>query len=56
VVFAGSTHPAASWLDRLADGGRLMMPLTSENRIETQISDILGQSMNARAIGSPQYR
>jgi len=32
VVFAGSTHPAPSWLDRLADGGRLMMPLTSESR------------------------
>jgi protein-L-isoaspartate(D-aspartate) O-methyltransferase len=31
VVFAGSTHPASLWLDRLAEGGRLMMPLTSEN-------------------------
>jgi protein-L-isoaspartate(D-aspartate) O-methyltransferase len=32
VVFAGSTHPAPRWLDRLAEGGRLIMPLTSENR------------------------
>ncbi len=32
VVFAGSTHPASLWLDRLVEGGRLMMPLTSENR------------------------
>jgi protein-L-isoaspartate(D-aspartate) O-methyltransferase len=32
VVFAGSTHPAPLWLDRLAEGGRLIMPLTSENR------------------------
>jgi protein-L-isoaspartate(D-aspartate) O-methyltransferase len=32
VVFAGSTHPAPLWLDRLAEGGRLMMPLTGENR------------------------
>jgi protein-L-isoaspartate(D-aspartate) O-methyltransferase len=32
VAFAGSTHPARLWLDRLADNGRLMMPLTSENR------------------------
>ena len=32
VAFAGSTHPAPLWLDRLADNGRLMMPLTSENR------------------------
>lgn len=32
VVFAGSTHPAPSWLDRLAAGGRLLMPLTDANR------------------------
>lgn len=32
VVFAGSTHPAPLWLDRLRDGGRLMMPLTAANR------------------------
>jgi len=32
VVFAGSTHPAPLWLDRLAPGGRLLMPLTAENR------------------------
>ena len=32
VAFAGSTHPAPLWLDRLADNGRLLMPLTSENR------------------------
>jgi protein-L-isoaspartate(D-aspartate) O-methyltransferase len=32
VVFAGSTHPAPLWLDRLAAGGRLLMPLTAENR------------------------
>jgi protein-L-isoaspartate(D-aspartate) O-methyltransferase len=31
VVFAGSTHPAPLWLDRLADGGRLIMPLTGNN-------------------------
>lgn len=28
VAFAGSTHPASLWLDRLKPGGRLMMPLT----------------------------
>ena len=32
IVFAGSTHPASLWLDRLAPGGRLLMPLTAENR------------------------
>lgn len=31
IVFAGSTHPAALWLDRLAAGGQLLMPLTGEN-------------------------
>src|SRR5258708_17096446 len=31
IVFAGSTHPAPLWLDRLAPGGQLLMPLTSEN-------------------------
>jgi protein-L-isoaspartate(D-aspartate) O-methyltransferase len=31
IVFAGSTHPARQWLDRLADGGRLLMPLTNES-------------------------
>ena len=31
VVFAGATHPAPLWLDRLAEGGRLVMPLTGED-------------------------
>ena len=31
MVFAGSTHPASVWLDRLAPGGELLMPLTGEN-------------------------
>jgi protein-L-isoaspartate(D-aspartate) O-methyltransferase len=31
VVFAGSTHPAPLWLDRLAEGGRLIMPLTANS-------------------------
>ena len=31
IVFAGSTHPSRQWLDRLADGGRLLMPLTNES-------------------------
>jgi len=32
IVFAGATHPAPLWLDRLAEGGRLVLPLTSANR------------------------
>ncbi|MGY4346739.1 hypothetical protein [Bradyrhizobium sp. 162] len=31
IVFAGSTHPSRLWLDRLAEGGRLLMPLTDES-------------------------
>jgi protein-L-isoaspartate(D-aspartate) O-methyltransferase len=31
IVFAGSTHPAPLWLDRLAPGGQLLMPLTGDN-------------------------
>jgi protein-L-isoaspartate(D-aspartate) O-methyltransferase len=52
VVFAGSTHPAPLWLDRLADGGRLMMPLTGANwwgfilRAERQ-----GEAFAARSVG-----
>jgi protein-L-isoaspartate(D-aspartate) O-methyltransferase len=29
-VNAGCTQPATSWLDRLADGGRLILPMTSD--------------------------
>jgi protein-L-isoaspartate(D-aspartate) O-methyltransferase len=29
-VSAGCTRPAESWLDRLADGGRLILPMTSD--------------------------
>jgi protein-L-isoaspartate(D-aspartate) O-methyltransferase len=29
-VNAGCTRPAASWLDRLKDGGRLILPMTSD--------------------------
>ena len=30
IVCAGTTHPAPLWLDRLAPGGELMLPLTNE--------------------------
>jgi protein-L-isoaspartate(D-aspartate) O-methyltransferase len=29
VVFAGATHPAPLWLDRLTPGGQLLLPLTA---------------------------
>ncbi len=32
VAFAGAAAPAAWWLDALADGGRLLLPMTTEQR------------------------
>jgi protein-L-isoaspartate(D-aspartate) O-methyltransferase len=32
LINAGATHPAAIWLDALAPGGRMVLPLTVENR------------------------
>jgi len=32
VVFAGGTHPAPLWLERLAPRGRLLMPLVADDR------------------------
>jgi len=31
IVFAGCTHPAPQWLDGLVEGGRLLMPLTTDS-------------------------
>jgi len=31
IVFAGCTHPSRQWLDGLAEGGRLLMPLTNSS-------------------------
>ncbi|HIP78214.1 MAG TPA: protein-L-isoaspartate(D-aspartate) O-methyltransferase [Kiloniellaceae bacterium] len=31
IAFAGATYPAPAWLDRLAAGGRLLLPLTAGN-------------------------
>jgi protein-L-isoaspartate(D-aspartate) O-methyltransferase len=31
IAFAGATHPAPLWLERLREGGRLLMPLTAES-------------------------
>jgi protein-L-isoaspartate(D-aspartate) O-methyltransferase len=32
LVNAGATHPAAIWLNALTPGGRMVLPLTAENR------------------------
>lgn len=34
-VNAGVTHPAEAWLDSLADGGRLILPLTTDENISS---------------------
>ncbi|WP_315771920.1 hypothetical protein [Bradyrhizobium sp. SZCCHNR1083] len=31
IVFAGCTHTTARWLDGLAENGRLLLPLTTED-------------------------
>jgi len=52
VVFAGSTHPSPFWIDRLAEGGRLLMPLTGENRLGFMLRVIRhGEAYEAAAIG-----
>jgi len=52
VAFAGSTHPAPLWLDRLAEGGRLMMPLTGANWWGFLLrADRRGDTFSARSIG-----
>jgi protein-L-isoaspartate(D-aspartate) O-methyltransferase len=35
-VNAGCTRPAESWLDRLADGGRLILPMTSDQGFDAK--------------------
>jgi protein-L-isoaspartate(D-aspartate) O-methyltransferase len=61
-VNAGATRPADSWLDRLNEGGRLVLPLTAQNfpmgevrqgavfRIERRGGDFLAARVSAVAI------
>jgi protein-L-isoaspartate(D-aspartate) O-methyltransferase len=61
-VNAGATKPAETWLDRLAEGGRLILPLTATEflagdaqrgavfRIERRADDFLAQRISAVAI------
>jgi protein-L-isoaspartate(D-aspartate) O-methyltransferase len=52
VAFAGSTHPAELWLERLADGGRLLIPLTGENWWGFMLRAVRhGEDFDAAAIG-----
>lgn len=61
-INAGATKPAEAWLDRLAEGGRLILPLTAGEfpdgdvrqgavfRIERRGSDFLAQRISGVAI------
>jgi protein-L-isoaspartate(D-aspartate) O-methyltransferase len=61
-VSAGATRPAERWLDRLADGGRLILPLTAAGfpngdvrhgavfRIERRDSEFVARRISAVAI------
>jgi protein-L-isoaspartate(D-aspartate) O-methyltransferase len=61
-VNAGATKPAEAWLDRLADGGRLILPLTAGEfpagdvrqravfRIERRGDDFLARRISGVAI------
>lgn len=59
IVFAGSTHPAPVWLDRLSSGGQLLMPLTGDNRwgfllLATRIRDYDAASTDLPAARDPK--
>lgn len=56
VVFAGSTHPAPLWLDRLAPGGQLLMPLTGDNWWGFLLRATHGRDDDARLIVLPEAR
>jgi protein-L-isoaspartate(D-aspartate) O-methyltransferase len=56
IVFAGSTHPATLWLDRLAPGGQLLMPLTCENRFGFLLRATRCRDYDADAIVLPTAR
>ena len=56
IVFAGSTHPAPLWLDRLAPGGQLLMPLTNEKQWGFLLRATRGRDHDADAIVLPTAR
>jgi protein-L-isoaspartate(D-aspartate) O-methyltransferase len=51
VASAGMTHPAPLWLDRLADGGRLLIPLTAHWRGVLLKATRSGATYAAEALG-----
>jgi protein-L-isoaspartate(D-aspartate) O-methyltransferase len=52
VAFAGAAAPVAWWLDALADGGRLLLPMTTEQRGGFMLRlDRRGSELAARSTG-----
>lgn len=54
VAFAGATAPQAWWLDGLADGGRLLLPMTAADSAVTGFMlrlDRHGEELAARSVG-----
>jgi protein-L-isoaspartate(D-aspartate) O-methyltransferase len=52
LAFAGAAAPAAWWLDALADGGRLLLPMTTEQRGGFMLRlDRRGEELAARSVG-----
>jgi protein-L-isoaspartate(D-aspartate) O-methyltransferase len=56
VVCAGATHPASLWLDRLAPGGELMLPLTGDKWWGFLLRARRGLEDDAEIIVPPQPR
>jgi protein-L-isoaspartate(D-aspartate) O-methyltransferase len=56
IVFAGSTHPAPLWLDRLAPGGQLLMPLTNDNQWGFLLRATRPRDYDAESIVLPEAR
>jgi protein-L-isoaspartate(D-aspartate) O-methyltransferase len=44
-INAGCTRPAESWLDRLADGGRLILPMTSDQGFGARDQGLAARSL-----------
>jgi protein-L-isoaspartate(D-aspartate) O-methyltransferase len=52
LINAGATHPAANWLNALASGGRMVLPLTAEDRVGWMLKVTrLASGYSARFVG-----
>ena len=56
IVCAGTTHPAPLWLERLAPGGQLLVPLTTNDRWGFLLRATRIRERDARLIVLPQAR